>query len=462
MDPINTLIDYGLKLSYDMLPQHVVETVKGRVIDTLAAVIAGSSAQESRKLLNVITSWGGKEESTILVHGNRVPAPQAAFCNCTMARVWELDDVHEFAGTHASASIVPAAFALAEYSKVSKGKMIDGKTFIVAIALGADTNYRVRMAGREDGPEMGWVGEAYAPLAVAMMGTRMFGLSQTTTANALGIGYAQCAGNAQANVDGAFTVALQQGFGAKAGVLAVVLADEGLTGAKDILLGKYGLYPLYLRGNFHPDILTGGLGTQFEITNATTKFYPCCQGNHAAIYGAGQLAEEHAVNPDEIDEVTIRTNTFFATILGTPDKVRPQTIHDAQFSYYYTVASMLVKKRVGLEEFTEDAITDPRVLKVAERVKVFADEEKDKMRQLIPPMDVEIVMKDGTRYRKTVPFVKGHPNNRATWEDYMRKFDSCVRFSAKPLSQRAVDEVKQMIQGLDTMDDVTRIVSNLS
>jgi 2-methylcitrate dehydratase PrpD len=373
-----------------------------------------------------------------------------------------MDDVHEFAGTHASASIVPAAFAIAEYSKVCKGRMIDGKTLITSITLGADVNYRIRMAGREEGPEMGWVGETYAPLAVALMGARMLDLSPTATANAVGISYAQCAANAQANVDGASTVALQQGFGAKAGILSVLLADFGLTGAKNILLGKYGLYPLYLRGNFHPDLLTEGLGQRFEILNATTKFYPCCQGNHAAIYGAGQLADEQTIKSEEIDRATIRTNTFFATILGTQDKVRPQSVHDAQFSYYYTVASMLVRGRVGLEDFTYEAIADPAVLSIAERITVIADGEKDRMQQLIPPMDIEILMKNGTRYEKTVPFVKGHPLSPATIHDYVEKFDNCIRFSAKPLSKMLVDEGKQMIHDLDTLDDVTRIISNLS
>jgi 2-methylcitrate dehydratase PrpD len=309
---------------------------------------------------------------------------------------------------------------------------------------------------------MGWVGETYAPLAVALMGARMLDLPRTTTSHAVGISYAQCAANAQANVDGASTVALQQGFGAKAGILSVLLAEQGLTGAKNILLGKYGLYPLYLRGNFHPDLLTEGLGQRFEILNATTKFYPCCQGNHAAIYGAGQLADEQTIKPEEIDRATIRTNTFFATILGTQDKVRPQSVHDAQFSYYYTVASMLVRKRVGLEDFTEEVIVDPTVLNIAERITVIADTEKDRMQQLIPPMDVEILLKNGTRYQKTVPFVKGHPLSPATIHDYEEKFDNCVRFSAKLLSQESLGDVKRQIHSLDRLDDVTQIISNLS
>jgi 2-methylcitrate dehydratase PrpD len=318
------------------------------------------------------------------------------------------------------------------------------------------------MAGREDGPEMGWVGETYAPIAIAAMGAKMLGFSETKALNAIGIGYAQCSGNAQANVDGAFTVALQQGLGAKAGVFSLQLADEGLTGAKDVLEGQYGLYPLYLRGNFNHEILTNDLGKRFEITNTTTKFYPCCQGNHGAIYGALQLAREHGIKANEIDEVRIYTNTFFANILGTTEKVRPKNVHDAQFSYFFTVALALVKGGVTLAGFTEEGIRDTEVLKVSERVKVFANPEKDRIRALIPPIDVEIVMKDKRQYKRTIEYVKGHPNNPATLEDYMKKFDDCVSYSAKPLASRTIGEVKQMIEQLDKLDDVTLIINQLS
>jgi 2-methylcitrate dehydratase PrpD len=462
MDPVNELVSYSVRLKYDALPEEEIESVKKRVLDTLGAAIAGSSTDECKKLCKLIRTWGGREESHLIIYGDRVPAPMAALCNCTMARVRELDDVHEIAGTHVGASIIPSALAIAGYIQVSKNRPVDGKTFILSVILGSDLICRLRMAGREEGPEMGWVGETYAPIAVPAMGAKMLGFSETKTMNAMGIGYAQCSGNAQANVDGAFTVSLQQGLGAKAGVLALLLADEGLTGAKDFLEGKYGLYPLYLRGNFNHEILTNELGKRFEIANTTTKFYPCCQGNHAAIFGALKLTEEYGIKSKEIDEVRIHTNTFFANILGTPEKVRPMNVHDAQFSYFFTVALALVKGGVTLGDFTEEGIKDTEVLKVGERVRVFADPGKDRIKALIPPIDVEIIMKDKSRYRRTVECVKGHPNNPATLDDYIKKFDDCVRYSAKPLAKRQISEVKQMIEQLDKLDDVTLIINQLS
>jgi 2-methylcitrate dehydratase PrpD len=462
LDPINKLLEYSLTLKYEDLPVEVVTLIKNRIKDTLGTAIAGSSTPGCRKLSQIVKSWGGQQESTVMVYGYKVPAHLAALCNSTMARARELDDVHEVAGTHASASIIPAAFAIAEYSKFRKGRPINGEELILAIVLGSDILCRLRMAGREEGPEMGWLGETYAPIAVAAMGSRIMKFSESTALDAAGIAYAQCACNAQANADGAFTVSLQQGLGAQAGILALVLAEEGLTGAKNILQGRYGLYPLYLRGNFHPDILTDQLGKRFEVANVTTKFYPCCQGCHAAILGALELAQEFRIELEEIDHVTIYTNSFFSSILGTPDKVQPRTIYDAQFSYFFTVAAALAKGAIKLDHFSEEGIRDADILKVANKVRVVADPAKDAFRSLIPPLDIEVVMKDKKRYSKTIEFVKGHPSNPANEADYWKKFDDCTRFAAQEISAENLVEIKRLINNLEKVHDVALIMDRLS
>ena len=462
VDPIHELIAYSLGLSFDALPGSAIDKIKERVLDTAGTMIAGSSNLACKELVRVALGWGGRPESSILVYGEKVPAPVAALCNGTMARAWELDDVHEFAGTHVSASMVPAAFVLADYSKATGRGPVDGETFCAGLAAGSDLLCRLRMAGREEGPEMGWLGETYAPLAVALMGARLLRFPAAKTLEAAGISYAQCAGNAQANVDGAFAVPLQQGLGIQAGILGLVLADAGLTGAKEVLCGRYGLYPLYLRGNFNHETLTSELGKRFEFMQVTTKFYPCCQGNHAAIQGIRALAREHAIKPHDVERVTICTNTFFTTILGGPDKVKPRNVNDAQFSYYYTAACALVTGSVGLRDFSEQAIGRAEVLKLAERVRVVPVAEKDVMKAMIPPIDVEIALTNGSVYRQTVPFVKGSPDDPAKREDFLIKFNECAAYATRPLDQSCLDEVVDLIDRLETLDDVTVVTDRLS
>ena len=415
-----------------------------------------------QKLVRILQSWGGSNESTIAVYGDKVPAPLAALANCTMARAREMDDVHEKAGTHSSAQIVPSALCIAEYAKSRHNRPIDGKNFIKSVVLGTDLAIRLRKAGREDGPEIGWVGEAFTPLAVALMGSKMLNFPKAKALNAMGIGYAQCVGNAQANVDGAFTVTLQQGLGAQAGTLALILAKEGLTGAKEPLEGKYGFYELYLRGNLSSNVLLNGLGESFEGMNISTKFFSCCQGNHAAIEGAMQLVARHHLNTDDIDHIVIRTNSFFTNILATPEKIYPKSSYDAQFSLYYTVARALVSKELKIDDFSERRINEDAVLKCAKKIRVEADISKDTLEELVPPVDVEILMKNKQRYMTTVEYVKGHPKNPGVAADYAKKFDECIEFSAKPLRKEATEKVKEMIENLQNLEDVSLLMKELS
>jgi len=294
------------------------------------------------------------------------------------------------------------------------------------------------------------------------MGGKMLGFDEEKTLNAMGIGYAQCSGNIEANMQGALMVRLQQGIGAKAGILALVLADIGFTGAKDILESKYGLYPLYLRGDYSPEVLMAELGKRFEGNEVSIKPYPCCKYTHGAISGALQLAAEHKIRTDNIQKVTISTGSRPYDVCGYGErKIVPQTVPDAQFSFYYTVATALVKSKVFIEHFTKEAIRDAEVLAMARKIKVVTDPEKDKLQATICPTDIDIETKDGKHYQKSVEFFKGHPKNPMTIAEVAQKLKDCARFSFKPLPSRNIDEIIQMVDNLDKLDDVTAILEFL-
>lgn len=461
MSAINDLVSHIAKLRFEDLPKEIVEDSKKKILDTLATTIAGSTADGMGQLVNLAKEWDGKKESAIWGYGFKVPAHTAALVNCTMARARDLDDIHERARAHISAGIVPSAFVIAEYSKTTRGKAVNGKELILATTLSADLLCRIRLAGGKVAQEIGWSSETLAPLAVAAMGGKMLGFDETKLLNALGIAYAQCGGNIQCHIEGSLTVRLQQGFGGQAGVLSTILADRGFTGAKDILEGKYGLYPLYMRGNFAPEQIYKELGKRFEGLYSSIKLYPCCRCTHRAIQGALELAKEHNIKADNVNKVTLYTNTVDLLLVGGESKITPKTVPDAQFSYYYTVATVLLKGNVFIDDFTEEAIKNPEVLALAKRVKAVLDPEKDKLESVGSLLDVEIETKDGKRYKKTVQYLKGHPENQLSLEEVARKLADCARFAIKPLPRRNIDKIVQMVQELDKLDDVSLIMGYL-
>ena len=71
---------------FEDLDSEDVEATRRIVLDTIATMLAGSSEPPFEKLAAWYRDEGGRPESSILVHGGRVPVRHAAIVNCAMAR----------------------------------------------------------------------------------------------------------------------------------------------------------------------------------------------------------------------------------------------------------------------------------------------------------------------------------------------------------------------------------------
>ena len=196
MDKIYEVVRYVLATDYDDLSKQVVERTKQCFIDTIGVILAGSSALGCREVVEQVKYWGGREESTILVHGGKVPSFFAAFINSMMAHARDFDDTHEEGSVHPSASVIPIGIAVTEQMGG-----VDGKKFITAIAIGIDLVCRLGLSIRT---LQGWhlSGICGGIGSVATAG-KLLGLGEDQLWNAFGIAYAQTTGNSQGRRDGA-------------------------------------------------------------------------------------------------------------------------------------------------------------------------------------------------------------------------------------------------------------------
>jgi len=455
MDLIETIVDYVLTTNYRNLGEQTIDMVKKVVIDNMGAAVAGSSGEGIGNLVNLVKDWNGKPEATVLVYGDKVPAFQAALVNCAMARAWDIDDVHEGGGGHICASLVPTAFILAEYAQAK----VSGKDFISVIAIATDLSCRLRKALKT---QFGWVLSTFAPFGVVAEASRILGFDRDQTLAAMGLAYTQCSCNSQGVVDGALSVRLQQGIGAKAGVLATQFAQIGFTGPKNILQGVYGLYPLYGRNDYDADVITRDLGKSFEVVNTSLKPYPCCKHTHIPIFIIMELLREHNIAPTEIGKIVVRTNqAAYDKCFSNPAKRRPRSVVDAQFSIPFTVALAAVKRRVSLHDFTEKNWTDQLILDIAGRVEVQVDPDLNKVPGLIAPNIIELETKEGKHFEKHLDFVKGSPQNPMSNEECIDKFQDCIAFAAKPLEKVKVNEFVRMARNLEDVPDVRSMIELL-
>jgi 2-methylcitrate dehydratase PrpD len=211
-------------------------------------------------------------------------------------------------------------------------------------------------------------------------------------------------------------------------VLTALLAKKGITGAMESIEGKAGLLNLYQRGEYDSAVLVQDLGTTFEVEKLSYKPYPCCRYTHAAIDVVLEITRRHDIKPEQIEEVIVSVSKEAYEDCEPKDtKANPRTIVDAQFSIPYTVSVALVKKKVGIADFTDKAINNGTVLAVSNQVKCLVSvEPNDRMGRGIAPCRVSVNMSDGNSVSNGIEVAKGHPSNPMTWEELSNKVQDCI------------------------------------
>jgi len=244
MELIQSFVDHAMKLDFAALPKSVVEKTKLFILDSLGVALAGSRAPGVAQVAGLMSEWAGRTESTVFYFGHRLSVLDAALVNSMMVHALDFDDVNEDAVLHPSCVQVPVAFAVAEQIPG-----VRGRDLIAAIALGTDVSCRLAL-GLSSGS--GFVRSGTCGIFGAVLNAaKLRRSSKDQMIHALGIAFSQTAGNMQAVADGALVKRTQPGFMGRNGIFSVFLAERGITGPANTMVGKFGFLELYRRGEIH-------------------------------------------------------------------------------------------------------------------------------------------------------------------------------------------------------------------
>jgi 2-methylcitrate dehydratase PrpD len=457
MDLAFTLAKNLVEVGYDRLPKTAVDTTRKDILDIMGTMVAGSKAPGVVELAEMVKDWAGKKESTVVAFDCRVPAPFAALVNGAMGHALDFDDGHDGAILHAATTVVPAAFAVAQ-----RIGTVDGKSFITAVALGIDLTCRMGLASKKTLKECGWVYTAiYGYFGATAAAGKLLGLTTEKMVDALGIAYSQTAGNFQSIADAALTKRLQPGFAAKGGVFSALLAAKGVSGIRNIIEGEWGLYNVYHQGDYDPLALTDELGSRFEVANIGFKAYPSCGYTHSPIYATVELVTENDIQPEDVKEVIVYIGANASQLCKPLDRKRhPETVPDAQWSIPYTVATALVKRNVGIGDFTPEAIRNSAVLEIADKVtpKILSELTQREVEMAI----IEITTTEGRVYTKKGEFRKGSINNPMTMKELTDKFKDCVSNGRKSFSRQTIDTVIEQAGNIEEMTNAGELIALLA
>ena len=131
----------------------------------------------------------------------------------------------------------------------------------------------------------------------------------------------------------------------------------------------------------------------------------------------------------------------------------------AQFSVRYTVAAALIRKNISLRDFEEKAIVDPEVLELTKKIKITVDH--DIQGRPVTPSTVIVKLKSGDRISEKVSVLKGQPENPLTREELLMKLKALLSYSAYPIDEMVFDEIVDMVDNLETLDDVNHLIKLL-
>jgi 2-methylcitrate dehydratase PrpD len=262
---------------YEDLPPEVVSITRDQVLDFFGVALGGSGEAGVGEMRDLVLEWGGAPQGTILRFGDKLPAPNAAQVNATMAHSLDFDDVHEDAIMHPGVVAIPTALAVSEYVGG-----VSGREFIATVAVGTDFICRLGLATRpgESIHQYGWhLTTLFGYMMAAGVAARLLCLDESGITNAIGIGYHQSSGNGQCVKDGALTKRMGPGMAVRGGIASALMAKRGITGARNCLEGAAGMYHVYHGHSYSREKLIGELGTRFE-RERSIKPYPCCRGVH--------------------------------------------------------------------------------------------------------------------------------------------------------------------------------------
>jgi 2-methylcitrate dehydratase PrpD len=462
---LDVITRYLVKTNYESLPAAAIEAARKQILDTLGAMVGGSTCSisgEIEGLVEMVKRWGGCRESSLIAFGGRVPAPQAAFVNGVLAVRLDFDDTQvRGLRIHISRGIVPTAMAIAE-----RQKGVSGKELITAVALGHDLSFRIRQGGGNSmESSFGMIPNFLGATAVA---GKIMGLNETRFGAALGLTFHQISG-AQSSPGtagaGASIKGLNNGVACKTGIISSLMAEKGFTGSLDFLeeKNKRNFYQTFFRGIYLPQYLTADLGKTFNGVLASQKEYPCCHGQHTSIKATLNLMKQYDIQARDIAGVMLRVSPGDYEYLASPPekKKSPQNIIETQFSLYWGVASAIYYGQATIRNFSVLSLREKPIWDLMSRISARPETDLESEDGFSPAI-VEITTRDGKIHTGRIDYPFGSPQTPMSLKDTAAKFKHCCQYSVIPIPEENQDKLINLVENLEKVNDVSRLTRLVS
>lgn len=434
------------------LGEPTVAALKLAVLDCIGVMMAGADENVSVATCRYVARDSSRREATIVLQSKKVSVTGAALVNGTMAHACDFDDSSFSMWGHATAPVLSATLAMAEFKNAS------GSDLLAALAVGLEVEKVLGLATQPQHYRIGWHSTGTLGVLGATAGAaHVAGSNADRIAHAMSIATSRAAG-IRANV-GTMVKPLHVGFAARDGAEAALLAEQGIAGNSCAIEGPDGFLQCYAPASEMTAEILDTFGNPFEVVHPglVYKLYPCCADLHASVDAILDLRAEHGLDPRAIRAIRCGVTPLAAGNAPYPD---PKTPLQAKFSQEYCLAAAMARGQLSLHEFEEGALADATIDRVRQlvRVEISPSLSGEDSVSFASPAEVEVEMLDGRRFRKVVHDLRGHPRNPLSRADLEAKFISCAEGR---MERDRVRRVIDVIQGLDHVPSVRQLTALL-
>jgi 2-methylcitrate dehydratase PrpD len=387
--------------------------------------------------------YGGKG-AHLWLDGREVSPVGAALAHGMTIDALDIHDNFNQAKGHAGVAIVPATLATMQLKADAK---ISGRELLTSLTVGYEVALRSGLALHATVNDYHSSG-AWNALGCAAIVARRFGFNEDMTRHALGIAeYQGPRSQMMRCIDHPTMLKDGSGWGAMVGVSAGLLAHKGFTGAPAITVESHEISKIWT-----------DIGNRWCLLEQDFKRHAVCHWAQPPIAGTLDLLHTHNISPQTIEHIDVLT-FHEATRLTIQ---HPKTTEEAQYSLPFSVAAAVIHGHLGPDELSGEALTDPRVLKLADRIEIKEDDYCNTQFPNVQLARVRIKTKDGQTFESDTaeaPWDKSEfqQPHQPPDEELREKFYWLVSDS---LSKSRATEIEDKIWHCDALPDA-EVFSNL-
>lgn len=406
------------KIAQQEIPSEVMARARRSLLDYLAVTCAGVAFQK-RKLQRYF-SFACPERGEFKAIGteSKLALKEAVFLNGLNAHALDFDDGTNSGIIHLGSPIFSLLFPLAQKRGISVEEMLK------AAVVGYEASYTMAVSIQPMHKALGFHATGTCGiLGATLAAAYMLDFTEEERYQAFAIACVSASGMLKVLDDGSELKPYNVAKTALLSLTSLQLAKAGFKGHADPLGGYRGFLKM-MSGDEDTLIKPTLLNGTYAIMKSYTKPYASCRYTHPPVEAAIHLRNQFRLKSEDVEQINVRT---YNLAVSGHDHTDVKGAYSAKMSTPYSTAVALIFGKAGLQEFSEENLTNPKVKSLMKKVQVVSD---DELSRIFPDKQSAIVTikTSNNTYSERVDFPKGEPENPMTDTEFRARFEDLMAF----------------------------------